>query len=54
MTSQVDATIPADNTKAVKAEFRENFRIIRDEITALQRKTREPWQIGFSTNNRSV
>lgn len=54
MSSQVDASIPADNVKVSKAEVRENFRIIRDEITALQRRVREPWQIGFSTKSNEV
>lgn len=45
MASEVDATIPADNVKANKAEFRENFRIIRDEITEQQRLTGIAWKI---------
>lgn len=54
MASQVDASIPADNVKVSKSEVRENFRIIRDEITSLQRRVREPWQISFSTKSNEV
>ena len=36
MSSQVDATVPADNVKADKALVRQNFQIIKNEITALQ------------------
>jgi len=36
MSSQVDATIPADNVKPDKALVRQNFQIIKNEITALQ------------------
>lgn len=47
MTSQVDASIPADNVKVEKSEIRANFAIIRDEISQLQRQTRKPWKIAF-------
>jgi hypothetical protein len=36
MSSQVDATVPADNVKPDKALVRQNFQIAKDEITALQ------------------
>ena len=39
MTSAVDATIPAANTKSIKAEFRAQFLVIKNEITALQQRT---------------
>lgn len=39
MSSQVDATVPADNVKADKALIRQNFQIIKNEITALQLQT---------------
>lgn len=42
MSSDVDATIPADNVKADKSEFRSNFQIIKNEITALQLVTSTP------------
>jgi hypothetical protein len=44
MASQVDATVPADNVKADKALFRQNFATIKDEISALQRRTGLAWQ----------
>lgn len=36
MSSQVDATIPADNIKSSKSQVRQNFQIIKNEISALQ------------------
>lgn len=33
--SQVDASIPADNVKADKAEFRQNFLVIYNELSKL-------------------
>jgi len=39
MTSAVDSTIPTDNSKAVKAEFRAQFLTIKNEISALQKRT---------------
>jgi hypothetical protein len=39
MTSAVDITLPADTTKAVKADFRAQFLVIYNEITALQQRT---------------
>lgn len=51
MSSQVDATIPADGVKASKATFRANFLTIKNEITALQRQTRLPWKIAFGELN---
>jgi hypothetical protein len=45
MTSSVDATLPADNVKASKADFRAQFLVIKDELENLQRLTRLPWKI---------
>ena len=45
MASQVDATFPTDNVKVSKATMRAQMLIIKDEITALQTKTRLPWLI---------
>ena len=39
MTSTVDSTLPADNAKASKSDFRAQFLIIKNEITALQQRT---------------
>lgn len=39
MTSSVDSTLPADNVKASKADFRAQFLTIKEEITALQIRT---------------
>ncbi|CAB4197301.1 hypothetical protein UFOVP1323_19 [uncultured Caudovirales phage] len=36
MSSQVDATVPADNVKPDKALVRQNFQVIKNEISALQ------------------
>ena len=47
MASTVDSTLPADNVKASKADFRAQFLIIKDEITALQRSTSVPADLAF-------
>jgi len=39
MTSAVDSTLPADNVKASKADFRAQFLAIKNEISALQKRT---------------
>ena len=39
MTSTVDSTLPADNVKASKADFRAQFLAIKNEISALQKRT---------------
>ncbi len=39
MTSAVDSTLPADNVKASKSDFRAQFLVIKDELTALQQRT---------------
>ena len=39
MTSAVDTALPADNVKASKADFRAQFLVIHNEITALQQRT---------------
>tara|TARA_R100000750_G_scaffold52845_1_gene38137 strand:- start:597 stop:845 length:249 start_codon:yes stop_codon:yes gene_type:complete len=39
MTSSVDATFPADNTKVSKATFRAQMLIIKNELTSLQTRT---------------
>ena len=39
MTSAVDSTLPADNVKASKADFRAQFLVIKNEISALQKRT---------------
>lgn len=47
MASDVDDTIPADNEKVDKADLRNNFTTIKEEIEDLQRATRLPGQIAF-------
>jgi hypothetical protein len=47
MASQIDDTIPADNVKAEKSAFRQNFNKAKTEITELQRKTRLPYKLAF-------
>ena len=47
MTSQVDATIPADEAKVDKADFRAQFLVIKNEITALQLRTGVPGAKAF-------
>lgn len=39
MTSQIVATVPADNVSVDKALIRTNFRIASEEITVLQART---------------
>lgn len=39
MASAVDSTLPTDNEKASKADFRAQFLVIKNEITALQLRT---------------
>ena len=39
MASEVDKTLPTDNVKASKSDFRAQFTIIYNEITALQART---------------
>jgi hypothetical protein len=48
MASQVDATVPADNVKADKALFRQNFLTIKNEMSAVQRRTGLAWQIAMN------
>jgi hypothetical protein len=45
MSSSVDTTLPADNVKASKADFRAQWLVIKTEIEALQTKTGLPWKI---------
>jgi len=47
MASDVDTTIPADNTKPVKSEFRAQFSTIKDELEALQLLTSLAWKIAL-------
>ena len=47
MASEVDATVPADNVVVDKADIRENFRVIKEEITNLQTSTNLARQIAF-------
>ena len=39
MACAVDSTLPADNVKASKADFRAQFLSIKNEISALQKRT---------------
>ena len=39
MASAVDATLPADNVKASKADFRAQFLTSKNAISALQKRT---------------
>lgn len=50
MSSEIDATVPADNVKASKALIRENFQIAKDEITALQVAVAIPSKIAFGND----
>ena len=45
MSSNIDATKPADNVKVDKADTRANMAAAKAEIEALQRETRIPWLI---------
>lgn len=47
MASDIDETQPPDNVKVDKSALRENFRIAKEEIEELQRKTALPWRIAF-------
>jgi hypothetical protein len=47
MSSQVDATVPADNVKADKALIRQNFQIIKDEISAIQLLISTPRRMAY-------
>lgn len=47
MTSAVDSTLPADNVKASKSDFRAQFLVIKDEITTLQTRTSIPGAKAF-------
>jgi uncharacterized tellurite resistance protein B-like protein len=47
MSSNVDATVPADDVKADKSLFRNNFQIIKEEITALQLATSSARKMAF-------
>jgi|TARA_R100000750_G_scaffold61957_1_gene54285 hypothetical protein len=47
MTSAVDATLPANNVKTSKADFRTQFLVIKNEITALQTRTGLPGAKAF-------
>jgi hypothetical protein len=47
MTSAVDSTLPADNVKASKSDFRAQFLTIKGEITALQARTSVPGAKAF-------
>lgn len=50
MASAVDATIPADNVKASKADFRAQLLIIKNELTALQVATSVPARQAFESH----
>jgi len=50
MSSQIDATVPADNVKADKALIRQNFQIAKNEITALQVVTAIPRKMALDDN----
>ena len=47
MTSAVDATLPATGEKARKADFRAQFLVIKNEISALQTRTGVPGAKAF-------
>lgn len=47
MASAVDSTLPADNVKASKADFRAQFLTIKNEINALQKRTGVPGAKAF-------
>lgn len=50
MSSDIDATVPADNVKASKALLRQNFQTAKDEITDLQNQVSIPYKIAFGTD----
>tara|TARA_Y100000034_G_C6899377_1_gene415395 strand:- start:947 stop:1105 length:159 start_codon:yes stop_codon:yes gene_type:complete len=47
MSSDIDATKPADNVQVSKQDMRDNFLAAKDEIEELQRLTGIPWQIAI-------
>lgn len=47
MGSQVDETLPTDNVKASKSDFRAQFLVIKNEISALQTRTSVPGAKAF-------
>lgn len=47
MTSNIDASIPADNVQASKADLRANFEAAKDEIEALQGAVGVARQLAF-------
>lgn len=49
MASAVDTTFPADNVKVSKATLRNQFLIVYNELTALQRKTDTAGAMAFGT-----
>ena len=49
MASAVDSTLPPDNVKASKADFRAQFLTIKTELTAQQNKTSLAWKIADGT-----
>lgn len=46
--SNVDPTVIRDDAKVAKADLREQFQIIKDELTALQNITSLPRRMMFS------
>ena len=52
MASEVDATFPSDDEKVDKAQMRQQFLVIKNELSELQRMTRLPWLI--ATGQESV
>lgn len=50
MASQVDASIPADGSKPDKADFRQNFSTIKNEISALQTQTELAYVLAFGSD----
>lgn len=48
MASSIDATKPADNVLADKADLRANLLIAKNEISALQTKTSQAGQMAYS------
>ena len=51
MASAVDSALPPDNVKSSKADFRAQFLVIKNEITALQRETSLAWKIADGTQS---
>lgn len=47
MASDVDATIPIDGAKVDKALLRQNFAVIKQEITDLQSKTSQAGRLAY-------